>query len=449
MSQRESLLAETKYEAPAAAEQRSGICDGYNYKYIGEIEGQDFGWRCDLYLNDGTPQYIYLDLPEYFEPYGHIYTAREIGEKVGCPHKGAPTTVSNTVRRLSIEPEICAAESGKHLAIYSNLSYEIIKQELEWKKLFDAQKPRLSPHTICRLIGRNNRGGFADSVAKTLGVPASAENGTYSRSFLNKIRNYDRQFQKHEGRLASYELSIMAGYEKPTWAEGHLRAIGVEPELCWGRKGRLSNLYPLDAINLLRASEKVRVRGAEMMTGRMISVMVREQAGLNRDWTLARLKQFDHLSELREDDCGRVRRHYPQAVLELILEQAEILLQETTGNADSWSVEQVCEYFGYDAGRLTRVRRFMAKNATSTGLSRHPRANDGRVIIGKGWDPKDAQQIEPLFVRQVQAEIGRKQKRGVYDEVDYQYLRQRGVPLDLVKADGIKPFVELVGYESK
>ena|GEM_PF-7012477 len=402
-------------------------------------------------LPDGTPQYIYLvDLPPEFDPYAELYTIDDMAEQL-CGNyslRAGMNKIIGLTRGLSIGGE---RVDGCDAMIYSSLSLEIIRSELQWQECYNSTNNRLSAYAAAKILGQGHTDLFVNKTAQLLGIKKSKIDKRYDKSLLERIRAYERQFKQHEGWLSSAALTKMAGYRNPAWAEKRLKFLGYgyEPEQRWSRRGRLSNLYPPEAIELLREGERNRTRGGEMMTAYMISMIILEKTGLNFAWVGNRLKQYSDISELRDDDEGRTRTHYPHSVLTNLIEQAMEVLAETDKNDDLWSSQQACEFYDYDGERLDKVRKFLAKYVTSRGLKRYPRLGDDHLIITPSYDPDEIKQLKPIFIEYIAKTIKHKQAHGNFDAYDYEYLRKAGVPLDMVKADFYQPLVELVGYEPK
>ncbi|MCL2280765.1 hypothetical protein FWC31_02660 [Candidatus Saccharibacteria bacterium] len=388
MRMSESIFADRITETTPPHEARRGICDGYEYEHIGEINGINYGWRFDLCCEDGTPQYVYLNLPSTFTPKQNAYDLIMIARTL----RTSPIDLQTILTHFAIAGQLDTQTSTRY---YSNLSLELLRDECTWQNWF-ADLPRtLAAYSIGKSLGKSVNG--VNGLAKVLDYTPDANN-RFDKNLLHTSRTHIRSHKKQESCISSEEMSHNLGHRNPKWAKNALCDIGIEPDIRWNKRGLLAEMFDIKYQETLESSWPK--AAGEAWSRHMIAITVFERTGFSRHWTYARLDALQAYRLLNDD--GRPCLHYMdgEKIANHLIKIAEDIKAQATDVKRSYfvSLDSACEIFG-TSDRI-RVKSFLLRHSESKKLEMS-RGSDGRRAIAYRYDPTELEALKPEYAMMI------------------------------------------------
>ncbi|MDB5183634.1 MAG: hypothetical protein JWO07_315 [Candidatus Saccharibacteria bacterium] len=232
--------------------------------------------------------------------------------------------VYRTVKEIGIKPEIKKGSDGLEIAMYPPWTVGVLRDELEWRQKFYELPDQMSVTMIAENLGRSygwTQKTLNEIDARIMRRPRSQFDGTmYSKGELRKLRHITMEVPLDEGWYNMHQLYELTGADKD-WITNRLREAGCESMLRRSAlTGRVLDHYPREALDIILASMVERASaGGDWMTAWGIA----KSLGRNEKWVYARTPAYEEASEIRQDDNGVSRIHYPPSVVQLLREESE------------------------------------------------------------------------------------------------------------------------------
>ncbi len=262
---------------------------------------RDLGIRVDL-----PNRFIYINADsddvttDWYEP-------KDLAEWFDCQ----VPTINKVAGALEIE----RGEDGR----YPPLTYEIIKEELEWKKFYNSLPAKITIGKIHDILGWHY-----DTIhrhAAELGYKPTANKGLFPKPLLQDLRKQNLSVPFDEGWLTVRALCKQVGMVTDReWIKSRLEQSPYKPKKRRIRgDGSVRDHYDPEALTYLRElALKIPAAGADMYTKRLIA----SELGRSENWINRRIGRFATLATFRLDDMSVPRLHYPKEVLSTLAEEA-------------------------------------------------------------------------------------------------------------------------------
>lgn len=270
--------------------------------------------------------------------------------------------------------------------VYPPLTFELVASEYSWCELVSLMDNHLTPQVMGELLNRDYR--YVTKVAKSLGY--RMKDGKFRKIALADIRDMERTMKYSEDWLTLRALSELSSMDRE-WVKNRLDDAGIIPEKRRStQSGIFLKYYPPETLDYIKQCIKeIPKYGEDWYSCTRICEEVRK----SRNWVLPRLSQYDSLAEIRQDDMGVGRLHYPKDVFEALLAEAEITRSGVMG--DGWlTVNQVADLLSIDPKsvkrKLDKVGIFPEKRETNTGATTyHYNPNELTIFLSSALREND------------------------------------------------------------
>lgn len=255
-------------------------------------------------------------LGDYHEAATGPLPASMLAEEIGTNVRW----VYRAVKEFGIAPE-SGAMGGVAVPCYPSFTLPLLRDELEWRREWQALPSLLTITQLAEGIGRswvwtNNTIGSIGIKHSATEMRSSRESKLYRKGVLKKLREVSVQFALDDGWPNTDQLVISSGEDRE-WVVRRLREAGVKPEIRRSAlTGKLLEHWPIEAYRLINIAKADRAPEAE--AGWTTAESIPEQVGRSYNWCKARLGLYSNLTEVRQDAQGVDRIHYPQSVVEAL-----------------------------------------------------------------------------------------------------------------------------------
>lgn len=265
----------------------------------------------------------------------------EIADRLGVNERWA----QRLVKDMDIEPRMRVVGNSE-IAEYPPHTEAILREERQWRETFFSLPPRLSAGRMAEVLGRSEgwvRKNLLSLEAKSYpGDRVGAH--SYAKGQLHKLRQLSLETPFDDGWYTASGLVEATGYDRE-WILARLAEVGFEPE---DRRsaltGRVLPYFPPEAVGVLvSARQELPKAGGDWLTTQAMMVL----SGKSWGWLSRRL--FSHIddSELRLDDNGVKRRHFPPAVFESVIMEAKSLENFPEATAEDLSLRDLARAVGH------------------------------------------------------------------------------------------------------
>lgn len=237
---------------------------------------------------------------------------------------------------------------------YPHYMIEFMREERAWRAWYLALPSRMNANQIAEGVGRSN-GWTTKKLAELYPKVSPQRTGHKSRMYprvaVEKLREITLSTTPDENWYSIPQLVELSGHDRD-WVLNRLALTTIKPEQ---RRhpviGREYTYYPPETIEALEeAVLQIPKPGGEWLTA---SGLERE-TGRSGNWVAKRLEDYLQFGELRLDDMGVERVHYPPSVLSA-LRQDDVELRSYE-NAGDWATISTMEArLGIHAITLTRL----------------------------------------------------------------------------------------------
>ena len=199
--------------------------------------------------------------------------------------------------------------------VYPPLTFEIISEEYSWIKKYKSLDNALAPSEMGEILGRDYR--YITKEAISLGY--KLRRGKFNKAALSDIREKELSVPFDEGWYTLRALAVEVDKDR-SWVKNRLDELGFLPEKRRSLDtGITLEHYPPEALlKLDELKRDIPKYGEDWYTcGRLVL-----ESEMSFAWVSRRLKVYEDSFEIRLDDMGVSRRHYPKSVVDTILNEA-------------------------------------------------------------------------------------------------------------------------------
>lgn len=231
------------------------------------------------------------------------------------------------VEETAIVPVIGEYE-GQPTALYPPHTSAIVRDEMIWRDAYKKLPGVMTRQAMADFLGVSR--GWIDTrfilnsvlPKLTRQVSGHSPRRYFSKTLLPELRAYLMQHPLADDWNNLSQLVEYTGLDRQ-YIQKQLEKAGYIPEKRWSAYStRLLDHYPPEALTYLyEVQSKPVPYGGDWFTVELLS----ERTGRSRNWLLKRLELYDSAAELRRDDTGAMREHYPPEVRLEITRQSEEL----------------------------------------------------------------------------------------------------------------------------
>lgn len=256
-----------------------------------------------------------LALGQDYEPTDEPLNQQQIAFILGVDH----AIVKRIIRNIGIKPIDPNAEQ----LLYPEYTLSLVGEELAWKREYDKLDPFLRVPAIAEFSARSKGWTRKFCEAQTVRRKRDPENSNwtlYPRTICKTIREINLRTPTEGDMVTLSALVNATGFDRD-WIERKLNNWGIQGE---DRRatltGRVFTHYPPNIIPRLTDSHDSRpAAGGDWVT---VERMVNE-LGEDDKWVKRRAEAHKNSAELRQDDHGVSRTHYPPSVMASLRAESE------------------------------------------------------------------------------------------------------------------------------
>lgn len=241
--------------------------------------------------------------------------AKAIAEDIGIYDRW----VYRTVKDLGIQSEIKVTD-GVEIAMYPPWTVDVLREELHWREHLKELPDELSIGEMAESLGRSY--GWTQKTLDTSEQQPIRKRGPvkYSKQALKELRHISMAVPLDDGWYNLRQLVELTGQDRE-WIERRLVDAGYGPsERRSALTGRVHDHFPPQSLSAVTNAMAERAAAA----GEWMTVLgIAKRIGRNEKWVKARVGGYQELSQMRQDDMGVTRTHYPPSVLEALETESE------------------------------------------------------------------------------------------------------------------------------
>lgn len=278
----------------------------------------------DLEQNIVIPLENRLSRLGYVEINGEDMTALGIANEIDTYENW----VIRKVKEFDITPDSYGYEMrGQPTQLYSQLILELMRDERQWQEHYKSLPSHVSAYVIAESIGRSY--GWTRKTLDELGIKYKISKDErksflFPKSSAKRLREIDLATPIDDGWITLGAISKATGKDRE-WIERRLSNEGIHGE---PRRnvisGRVFAHYPPYSIEAIAQIAQERPHfGGEWLTAYRISCLIPEKS---ETWVYKILNtEFSEIGEVRQDDSGVDRVHYPPEVFTNLQNRAQEL----------------------------------------------------------------------------------------------------------------------------
>lgn len=303
--------------------------------------------------------------------------------------------VYRMVKELEIQPEP-RVFNGIELPVYPPYTAAVLTEELAWRESFRSLPIHLSFSEIVELIGRS-AGWTRTTLDSVKAQPTRSEKregktiDLYPKGVLKVLRRINMAVPLDSGWLNLNQLVDLSGANRD-WIVRRLHEAGYQSEFRRSSlSGKVHEYFPPEAIKTIKAVMATRPKPAgEWMTIEAIAAI----SGKHYRWVDNRLRRHAQEAEVRLDDNGVPRLHFPPRIFSMILQEAKVA-QSIPEKGDYLSLSAI-------ADALNRSDKKTIEILEELGISAEPR-RDKINRIHQYFPPETVEVAQEFLSRQVGA----------------------------------------------
>lgn len=231
--------------------------------------------------------------------------------------------IFRTVKEFGIQSEVKIVD-GVKMSAYPHWTIDILREELQWREHVRELPDELGVTEIAESLGRSI--GWTQKTLDGIEARPIRKSGParYGKRHLKELRHISMAVPLDDGWYNLRQLSELTGQDRD-WVERRVLEAGCEPmERRSALTGRIYDYFPQEALDAVKRAIDERAPPA----GEWITVAgMAYRLNRGEKWVLARIAAFGDMSEMRQDDNGVPRTHYPPFVLSNLGAESEGLKQ--------------------------------------------------------------------------------------------------------------------------
>lgn len=251
------------------------------------------------------------------------------------------------INDIGIESESRVINSLE-MSVYPPFTVPVLHEEIAWRDSYSVLPSYVRVSHIAAYFGRSvgstrkrlNQSGIEPRIVEPKqGKPYEL----FHKSAIRIFREEDMMVPPSHDWLSLGQLQDYLSCDRQ-WILNRIAEASIEPQTRRAAlSGKIIDHYPPSSLDMLQMAIEARPSpGATWLT----SEAIQKEIGRSLSWVTRRLQQFNEVSEVREDDNGRSRIHYPPSVLTQL--QAESDRQQSLGTKeDGLSLKEVARSLGH------------------------------------------------------------------------------------------------------
>lgn len=286
--------------------------------------------------------------------------------------------VYRAVRELGIQSETKMVD-GVELAAYPHWTIDILRDELHWREHLRELPDELTVSDMAESLGRSF--GWTQKRLEEIEAKPVRKSGPakYGKRFLKELRHVSMAVPLDEGWYNLRQIVELTGQDRE-WIERRILEAGYEPmERRSALTGKIHDYFPRKVLDVVTSAMVERAAAAgEWMT---INGMAK-RLGRNDKWVNVRINAYIEAGEMRQDDMGVTRAHYPPSVFHDLSAESEHLKQ-LPERGDYLNVHEVARLAGHGTAWAEKIL---------TQLSIEPELRkDGKGRAQRSYPPSTVQ----------------------------------------------------------
>jgi hypothetical protein len=250
--------------------------------------------------------------------------------------------VYRTIKELGIQSEMKLVD-GVELAAYPHWVVDVLREELRWREHLSELSDELNVSDIAESLGRSF--GWTQKTLEEIDAKPVRKNGPlkYGKRFLKELRHVSMAVPLDNGWYNLGQIIALTGQDRK-WIERRILEAGYESmERRSALTGKIHDYFPRKVLDVVTSAMVERAAAAgEWMTVTGIATRLDR----NEKWVIARMNAHRESGEMRQDDMGVTRLHYPPSVfLELNAESES--LKQLPERGDYLNIHEVARLAGH------------------------------------------------------------------------------------------------------
>jgi hypothetical protein len=226
--------------------------------------------------------------------------------------------VYRKIKLLGI-PSIIQDFMGVERAMYPSYTIKVLREVLEWERLYASLPNFLSLNQIAEQLGKSVGWTQKNLIHIQAQQKRGAQGVVYNKRYLQILRDTLLETPYDDGWYNLKQLVEHTGKSRE-WIQAQLSRNNIQSQARQsGLTGRVLPHYPPDTLQLLLEKLSVIKPGGDWVNANYIAT----ETNKSINWVNNRLRLYRDLAEERFDDRGSVRLHYPPIVFDAIKQEAE------------------------------------------------------------------------------------------------------------------------------